>query len=119
MDQRREDAVRNYLAIMPTAEAFMPAMVDAFDIAGQRRQRLIEVLSGVAFMSIVEQKHRAALVGLSTEDLEAITAFFAAQPSSTRSRLFMWASAMAWAARELMVYIEGEYDRLLTEQPER
>jgi hypothetical protein len=119
MDQRREDAVRNYLAIMPTAEAFIPAMVDAFDVAGERRQRLIEVLSGATFVSIFEQKHRAALVGLSTEDLEAITAFFTTQPSSSRSRLLMWAAAMAWAEREVMVYIEGEYDRLLKEeQPE-
>jgi hypothetical protein len=120
MDQRREDAIRNYLAIMPTAEAFIPAMVDAFDVAGQRRQRLIEVLAGGTFISILEQKHRAALAGLSTEDLEAITALFATQPSSSRSRLLMWGSAMAWAARELIVYIEGEYDRLLREaQPER
>ena len=120
MDQRREDAVRNYLAIMPTAEAFIPAMVDAFDVAGQRRQRLIEVFSDETFMSIFEQKHRAALVGLSTEDLEATTAFFAAQPISSRSRLLVWAAGMAWAGRELMVYIEAEYDRLLTEeQPER
>ena len=119
MDQRREDAVRNYLAIMPTAEAFIPAMVDAYDVAGRRRQRLIEVLSGETFLSIFEQKHRAALVGLSTEDLETITALFARQPSSTRSTLLQWGSAMALAGRELMVYIEGEYDRLLLEKPER
>lgn len=118
MDQRREDAVRNYLAIMPTAEAFIPAMVDACDVTGLRRQRLIEVLSGSTFMSIFEEKHRAALVMLSTEDLEAITAFFATQPSSSRSRLFMWGSAMAWAGRQVMAYIEREYDRLLTEERE-
>lgn len=118
MDQRREDAVRNYLAIMPTAEAFIPPMVDAYDVAGPRRQRLIEVLSGDAYISIFEARHRAALVMLSTEDLEAVTAFFAAQSSSTRSRLLMWGSAMAWAAREVTPFLEREYDRILTEEPQ-
>ena len=118
MDQRREDAIRDYLAIMPTAEAFIPAMVDACDVAGPRRQRLIDMLSAATYMSIFEDRHRAALVMLSTQDLEAITTFFAMQPSSTRSRLLMWGSAMAWAGREVIAYIEREYDRLLTEEPE-
>jgi hypothetical protein len=118
MDQRREDALRKYLAIMPTADAFIPAMVDGYEIAGLRRQRLIEVLSGGTYLSIFEDRHRAALVMLSTEDLEAITAFFAAQPSSARLRLLMWGSAMAWAGREVMPLIEREYDRLLRNAPE-
>jgi hypothetical protein len=118
MDQRREDALRKYLAIMPTAETFVRTMVDAYDVAGLRRQRLIEVLSSGKYLSIFEDRHRAALVMLSTEDLEAITAFFAAQPSSARLRLLTLASAMTSAGRDVMPYIEREYDRLLTNEPE-
>jgi hypothetical protein len=51
---------------------------------------------------------------LSTEDLEAITSLVAAQ----RSALLVWGSAMAWAGREVMSYIQLEYDRLLTKESE-
>lgn len=114
MDQRREEVVRDYLAVMPTAEAFIPAMVAAYDVVSPRREKLIQILSSGAYLSLFEQKHRAALVMLSTEDLEAITSLVAAQ----RSALLVWGSAMAWAGREIMSYIQQEYDRLLTKESE-
>ena len=52
MDQRREEAIQNYMATMPTPGAFIPAMVDACDLGamGARRQELIEALSGGTFI---------------------------------------------------------------------
>jgi hypothetical protein len=119
MDQRREEAIQNYMANMPTPEAFIPAMVDACDLGamGARRQKLIEVLSGGTFISIFEEKHREALVPLSIEELEALTAFFATQTSSLQAALPKWGAGMAWAGREVMDLIEGEYDRLLSDKP--
>jgi hypothetical protein len=119
MDQRHEEAVRNYMENMPTLETFIPAMVDACDLGamGVRRQELIEVLSGNTFISIFEEKHREALVQLSIEELEALTAFFATQTSSLRAALLKWGAGMASAGREIMDLIEGEYDRLLRDKP--
>jgi hypothetical protein len=119
MDQRREESIQNYMATMPTPEAFIPAMVDACDLGamGARRQELIEVLSGGTFISIFEEIYREALVQLSIEELEALTVFFATQPSSLRAALLKWGAGMAWAGREVMDSIEGEYDRLLKEEP--
>jgi hypothetical protein len=118
MDQRLDQFLENYLAIMPTAEAFIPAMVDAHDVVSPRREKMIHVLSSGTYLSLFEQKHRAALSMLTIEDLEAITALVATQPSSTRSALLAWASAMAWAGRAVVSYIEQEYDRLLTKESE-
>jgi hypothetical protein len=115
MDQRREDALQNYMENMPTLEAFIPAMVDACDL-GARRQELIKVLSGDTFISIFEEKHREALAPLSIEELEALTAFFATQTSSLRTALLKWCAGMAWAGREVTGLIEGEYDRLLRDK---
>jgi hypothetical protein len=119
MDQLREEAIQNYMAHIPTREAFIPAMVDACDLGalGARRQELIEVLSGGIFISIFEEKHREALVQLSTEELEALTAFFATQTSSLLAALLKWGAGMAWAGREVMDLIEGEYDRLRRDTP--
>jgi hypothetical protein len=116
MDQRHEEAIRNYTAILPTLEAFIPAMVDACD-PGARRQELIEVLSGGTFISIFEEKYREAMVDLSVEELEALTEFFATQPSSLRALLLKWCAGMAWAGRELKESIEREYVRLLGNEP--
>jgi hypothetical protein len=71
MDQRREEAIQNYMATLPTPEAFIPAMVDACDLGamGARRQEPIEALSGGIFISIFEEKYREALVQLSIEEL--------------------------------------------------
>lgn len=119
MDQRREEAIQNHMAMMPTLEAFIAAMVDACDLGamGARRQELIEALSGGTFISIFEEKYREALVQLSIEELEALTVFFATQPSSLRAALLKWGAGMAWAGREVMDSIEGEYDRLLKDEP--
>ena len=114
MDQRHEDAIRSFMAIMPTMEAFIPAMVDACNL-GARREEVIEAVSSGRLIPMFEAKYRQALVELSTEELEAITALFAAQPSSLRTVLLKWASGMAWAATEVKGYINGEYDRLLGE----
>jgi hypothetical protein len=115
MDQRREEAIQNYMENMPTREAFIPAMVDACDLGamGPRRQELMEVLSGSTFISSFEEKHREALVQLSIEELEALTAFLATQPSSLRTALLKWGAGLAWAGRQVMDSIEGEYDRLV------
>src|SRR5262245_46534114 len=104
MDQRREEAIRNYMTTMPTLEAFIPAMVDACDLGamGARRQELIEALSGVTLISIFEEKHREALVQLSIEELETLTAFLLTQTSSLRAALLKWGAGMAWAGREVM-----------------
>jgi hypothetical protein len=119
MDQRREEAIRNYMEVMPTLETFMPAMVDACDLGamGMRRKELIEALSGATFISIFEEKYREALVQLSIEELEALTELFATQPSSLRAALLKWGAGMAWAGREITDSIEAEYDRLLREEP--
>jgi hypothetical protein len=54
---------------------------------------------------------------LSIEELEALTAFFATQTSSLQAALLKWGAGMAWAGREVMDLIEGEYDRLLRDKP--
>jgi hypothetical protein len=119
MDERREEAIRSYMATMPTLEAFLPAMIAACNLGamGPRRQELLEVLSGGTFIAILEEKYRAALVQLSIEELEALTAFFAADPRSLRAAVLKWGAGMAWAGREIMGLIEGEYDRLIRDQP--
>jgi hypothetical protein len=63
------------------------------------------------------RNHREALVPLSIEELEALTAFFATQTSSLQAALLKWGAGMAWAGREVMDLIEGEYDRLLRDKP--
>jgi hypothetical protein len=104
------------MATMPTAEVFVPAMVDACNL-GARRQQLIDLISRSPLTSIFEAKYRAALASLSTEEIEWITALFAAQPSSLLTALLKWTSSLAWAATEVNGYIEGEYDRLVSEGP--
>jgi hypothetical protein len=118
MDQRREEAIRNYMEHMSTVQAFIPTMVDACDLdaMGARRQELIEILSSAPFISIFEEKHREALVQLSIEELEAITTFLAAETSSLRAALLKWAAGIAWAGREVMDSIEDEHDRLIRDK---
>jgi hypothetical protein len=116
MDQRREEAIQNYMAAMPTLEAFIPVMVDACD-PGARRQELIEVLSGGTFISVFEKIYREAIVDLSIEELEALTEFFATQPSSLRALLLKWCAGIAWAGGELKEPVEREYARLLVDEP--
>ena len=114
MDLRRQEAIRDYLATMPTVEAFIPAMVDACNV-GARRQQLIEVVSRGPLVSVFETKHGAALASLSTEEIEQITGLFASQGTSLGTALLKWASGLAWAATEMKGYIDTEYDRLLSE----
>src|SRR4029453_3235162 len=45
------------------------------------------------------RNHREALVPLSIEELEALTAFFATQASSLQAALLKWGAGMAWAGR--------------------
>jgi hypothetical protein len=119
MDQRREDAIRSYMANMPTVETIIPAMVDACDLGamGPRRQALIEVLSGGDVLSMFEEKYRGALVNLSIKELEALTELFATQTSSLQTALLKWGAGLAWAGREVMDSIEIEYDRILKDEP--
>jgi hypothetical protein len=114
MDLRREEAINNYMEIIPTMEAFIPAMVDARNL-GARRQQVIELVSRGPFVPVFEAKYAEALVALTTEEIEQITALFALQPRSLLTTLLKWASGLAWAATELAPYIEREYERLLPE----
>jgi hypothetical protein len=116
MDSRREGAIQNFIATMPTAEAFIPAMVDACDV-GARREQLVQAISRDPVISVFETKYRAALAQLSTEEIEDMTALFARQPGHLITALLKWASGLAWAATELKEYIDGEYDRLVSGCP--
>jgi hypothetical protein len=112
MDLHREEAIESYVATMPTTEAFIPAIVDACNV-GARRQQLIDVVSGGPLAPVFEEKYREALVPLTTEEIEQLTALFAVQPGPLLTTLLKWASGLAWAATELKPYIDGEYHRLL------
>jgi hypothetical protein len=114
MDLRREEAINNYMAIMPTMEAFIPAMVDACNL-GARRQQVIDLVSRGPFVPVFEAKYGEALAPLTTEEIEKITALFAVQSRSLQTTLLKWASGLASAATELEPYIEREYQRLLPE----
>jgi hypothetical protein len=116
MDFRREDAIQNLMATMPTVETFIPAMVDACDL-GARRQHVIDVVTRGPLTPIFEAQYRAALAWLSTEELEQITALFAIQPTAVSTALLKWASALAWAATGMKGYIDAEFDRLVSEGP--
>lgn len=114
MDLRREEAIQHLMAAMPTMETFIPTMVDACN-PGARREQVIEVLSAGPFTSTFEAKYRAALAFLSTEEIEEVAALFATPPTLRLTALLKWASGLAWAATEVKVYIDREYDRLLSE----
>jgi hypothetical protein len=117
MDLRRDEAIQNFMATMPTVETFIPAMVDACNL-GARRQQVIEVVSHSPLASIFEAKYRATLASLSTEEIEEITALFATESTSRVAAVLKWASSLAWAATEVKGYIDDEFDRLLSEGTE-
>ena len=118
MDSHRDDAIENYVASMPTVDTFVPAMIDACNL-GARREALVEVIARGPLMSVFETTHRQALVALSAEEIEEITALFATQPSSLVTALLKWASGFAWAATEVKAYVDAEYDRLLSQEDPR
>src|SRR5262249_19724300 len=113
MNLRREKAIQNYTATIPAMEAFIPTMVDACNL-GARRQQVINLVSRGPFVPVFETKYREALVSLTTQEIEEISALFAEQPRSVLMTLLKWASGLAWAATELKPYIDDEYDRLLS-----
>jgi hypothetical protein len=72
MNLRREKAINDYMATMPTMKAFIPAMVDACNL-GARRHHVIDLVSHGPFVPVFEAKYREALVPLTTQQIEEIT----------------------------------------------